>query len=57
MLVGHTLPVWALAELKEKIIASGSADFTIKIWNLENNECINTLYGHTMPVKLKLIII
>lgn len=48
------MPVWSLAELRErKIIASGSADFTIMIWSLESKECIKTLYGHTMPVKKK----
>lgn len=33
------------------MIASGSADFTVMIWNLESRECVKTLYGHTMPVQ------
>ncbi len=29
-----------------KILASGSADRTIKLWNTETGECLNTLHGH-----------
>ena len=31
-------------------LASGSYDNTIKIWNIENEECIRTLAGHTSYV-------
>ena len=33
--------------LNTKLIASGSDDKTIKIWNYESGECISTLSGHT----------
>jgi len=28
-------------------IASGSGDNSVKVWNVENENCINTLTGHT----------
>ena len=36
--------------LNTKLIASGSDDMTIKIWNYESGECISTLSGHTSDV-------
>ena len=32
-------------------IASGSADFTVKIWNLRTGELLETLAGHSGEVK------
>jgi len=32
---GHILPVWSLVSINENTIASSSADYTIRIWNLE----------------------
>ena len=34
-----------------KLIASGNGDCTIKIWNAENGELINTLVGHQNSVR------
>ena len=34
-----------------KLIASGSVDNTIKIWNYETGECLNTLSGHNSAIK------
>ena len=31
----------------DKYIISGSSDKTIKIWDIQNGECLNTLYGHS----------
>jgi WD40 repeat protein len=31
---------------KTGLIASGSADDTVKIWNSSTGECLNTLKGH-----------
>ena len=32
---------------KPNILASGSADETIKIWNIESGACQSTLNGHS----------
>ena len=32
------------------IIATGSADFSIRIWNLNENCCSSVLTGHTGPI-------
>ena len=34
-----------------KLIASGSSDDMIKIWNYETGECLNTLLGHSYTIK------
>jgi WD40 repeat protein len=33
-----------------KTIYSGSFDKTIRVWNLENGECVQTLAGHSAAV-------
>jgi WD40 repeat protein len=46
---GHTDWVWSVAfrpitdQLPQKILASGSADCTVKLWNLDTGRCIQTL--------------
>lgn len=47
---GHTDVVTSLAALDGFRLASGSADLTIRIWNLENGECLQKLIGHTNTV-------
>ncbi len=32
------------------MLASGSQDTTVKLWDIEAGECLNTLVGHTGPV-------
>lgn len=49
-LKAHTLAVTALA-CSDSRLASGSADSTIKIWNLATNELIYTLTKHTTTVQ------
>lgn len=35
-LKGHSLPVWAIIEIEpSRVLATGSSDFTIKIWDME----------------------
>jgi len=50
----HSDAVVCLRQLKwnrdKSTIASGSRDSTIKLWNINNSECIFTLTGHTSPV-------
>ena len=36
---------------KIKLITSGSYDCTIKIWNYETGECLNTLLGHSNAIR------
>ena len=43
---GHTHSVRTLCQINEDTFASGSFDGTIKIWNLNENEPIQSLEGH-----------
>jgi hypothetical protein len=48
---GHRKPLLCLGfSSREKTIASGSVDKTIKVWNLGDAECLKTLEGHTSSV-------
>ena len=47
VLSGHTAPVLCLSALPNKILASGSCDNTIRIWNTRNCSCISTLKHHS----------
>ena len=44
-LEGHDGEIYCLLELLDGRIASGSADLTIKIWDLTNKTCLQTLVG------------
>jgi WD40 repeat protein len=47
-LVGHTGDVESIAFSPDsRILASGSKDKTIKLWNLEDGKVVHTLIGHT----------
>lgn len=51
VLKGHSLPVWAIIEIEpNKVLATGSSDFTIKIWDLEIARSMQTLIGHSAPI-------
>lgn len=53
----HTNRVWSLAfqpaipldkeGRKKSLLASGSADYTIKLWDWKSRNCRQTLYGHS----------
>ncbi|EGD76101.1 serine/Threonine protein kinase [Salpingoeca rosetta] len=44
---GHTKPVRAVAVSADgKCVISGSADNTLKLWNLETHRCTSTFEGH-----------
>jgi WD40 repeat protein len=49
-LAGHLKGVWCLKFLTKNLLASGSYDCTIKIWNLLNWTCSRTLFAHTGPI-------
>lgn len=49
-LSGHTRGVVSLEMLSREVLASGSLDTTIKLWNLERRECFETLNGHGREV-------
>lgn len=47
---GHSKIVLSLVEMPNCVLASCSGDKTIKLWNLNTNECITTLDGHKSDV-------
>ena len=44
---GHTWEITCLCPISNKILASGSEDKNIKIWNIEDRSIMSTLSGHT----------
>ncbi|KAH8099818.1 WD40 repeat-like protein [Cristinia sonorae] len=48
---GHKRGVWAVKFGRaEKVLATGSADKTVKLWNLDDFTCVKTFEGHTNSV-------
>ncbi|KAI9055636.1 hypothetical protein LZ554_000580 [Drepanopeziza brunnea f. sp. 'monogermtubi'] len=47
---GHRNGVMCL-QFDDNILATGSYDSTIKIWNIETGECLRTLKGHTSGIR------
>ena len=48
---GHTAPIHCLSLSQDgRILASGSADNTIKIWDMTSGQLLRTLQGHKAPV-------
>ncbi|MGM3305413.1 eIF2A-related protein [Anabaena sp. WFMT] len=51
ILQGHTDNIWAIAFSPDgKIIVSGSSDRTVKLWDSQTGQCLQTFSGHTRPV-------
>ncbi len=48
---GHTDLVWSVVfSPEDKMLASGSEDQTVKLWNIQTGECLKTLQGHSHRV-------
>lgn len=48
---GHKRGVWSVKFGRaERVLATGSGDKTIKLWNLEDFSCVKTFEGHTNSV-------
>ena len=45
-LAGHSYSVYCVKKLSDTLLASGSDDDTIKIWNFKTGERLRTLKGH-----------
>ncbi len=56
-LLGHTDRVRGLKQISFDILASGSWDATIKLWNITTGELIRTLTGHTNRIHWSLDLI
>ena len=48
--VGHKWGIYSLCAISHKILASGSEDTNIKIWDIEKRVIISTLSGHSEGV-------
>lgn len=44
---GHSKPITAICSYLENKVATGGEDNCIKLWDLENMECLDSLRGHT----------
>jgi len=49
-LSGHTGGIESIAPISEELIASGSFDGVIKIWDTSTEQCLESLRGHEGPV-------
>lgn len=47
---GHSGGIWSVIELADGTICSGSADHSIRIWNVGTLACVKILGGHTNSV-------
>jgi U3 small nucleolar RNA-associated protein 13 len=48
---GHKRGVWAVRFGRvERVLATGSGDKTVKLWNLQDFSCVKTFEGHTNSV-------
>ena len=52
-LLSHSSSVYAICQMQDdlNVVATGSDDKTIKIWNVLTSQCIATLEGHLAYVR------
>lgn len=51
VLEGHTAKIWGIRFSPDgKLIASGSVDNTLRLWNVPQNRLIRTMMGHPFPI-------
>ena len=50
MLAGHTRPVISLAARPTGLLASGSGDQTVRVWDVGARACVAVLEGHEESV-------
>ncbi len=50
ILTGHTDSVNGLKQITSSILASGSNDRTIKLWDIQTGQLLRTLTGHTSGI-------
>ncbi|CAE7721508.1 unnamed protein product [Symbiodinium sp. CCMP2592] len=50
-LAGHEKAVCSLCLMSQDVLASGSADSTVRTWNLHSKEALQVLSGHTDAVR------
>ncbi len=48
----HNAPVRSFAADGTGLVASGSDDTTVRIWDLTHKKCLQVIYGHVRPVRL-----
>mmetsp|Transcript_7295 Transcript_7295/g.13645 ORF Transcript_7295/g.13645 Transcript_7295/m.13645 type:complete len:611 (-) Transcript_7295:137-1969(-) len=50
LLCGHSKEVNSVGIISSNLVASGSSDRTVRVWNLETRKCICVFRGHTAPI-------
>ncbi|KAM0685648.1 SCF ubiquitin ligase complex subunit cdc4 [Conglomerata obtusa] len=48
--VGHQGGIWTF-DVNDKYLVTGSTDKTVRVWDLENNLCVNILKGHKSTIR------
>ena len=46
----HAHSVRTFCQINKSYFASGSFDYTIKIWEIDSWKCVQTLYGHELNI-------
>jgi WD40 repeat protein len=54
-LTGHSERLLALMFAKSNLLLSGSLDYTIRVWNIVDNQCVKIIQHHRNPVILTLL--
>ena len=49
-MIKHAHSVRTFCQINKSYFASGSFDYTIKIWEIDSWKCVQTLYGHELNI-------